>query len=82
MAPPWATRSWNTFVGRRSATAERAFSLAISTLPHWALSKRCSMTSCPPESRITMTTGQLFFFASASAPTMIFLACSRLIGMP
>ena len=29
-----------------------------------------------------MTTGQLFFLASASAPAMTFLACSRLIGAP
>ena len=31
---------------------------------------------------MAMTTGQLFFFASASAPAMTFLACSREMGMP
>jgi hypothetical protein len=69
-------------VGRRSATAARAFSFEMSTLPHCALSSRCSITSCPPESRMVMTTGHLFLVASASAPAMIFLACSRLIGAP
>ncbi len=29
-----------------------------------------------------MTTGQLFFLASASAPAMTFLACSREMGAP
>jgi len=80
--PPWAMPSCRTLVGRRSATAERAFSLAMSMLPHWVLSSRCIITICPPESRTTMATGQPFFFASASAPATTFLACSRLIGGP
>jgi len=42
---PCAMASWRAFVGRRSATAERAFSLAMSTLPHCVLSRRCIMTS-------------------------------------
>src|SRR4029453_8282944 len=74
--------SENTLVGRRKATAERALSLATSMLPHCVLSRRCSMTSNPPVSRIAITTGQLFFRASASAAAMAFLACSRLIGVP
>ena len=31
---------------------------------------------------MTMTTGQLFFLASASAPAITFLACSSEIGVP
>src|SRR3989442_15107389 len=51
-------------------------------LPNCAPSIRCTITTLPPESSTTMQTFQLFFFASASAPAMIFLACSRLIAIP
>src|SRR6266540_6007574 len=40
------------------------------------------ITRLPPESRMVITMFQLFFFASASAPAMTFLACSRVIGGP
>jgi AAA family ATP:ADP antiporter len=67
----WATRSWNTFVGRR-ATAGGP--LLRDRRSHWALSRRWSITRLPPESNMTMTTGQPFFLASASAPAIAFLA--------
>src|SRR5216117_3760478 len=51
-------------------------------LPNCAPSIRCTITMLPPESSTTMQTFQLFFFASASAPAMTFLASSRLIAMP
>src|SRR5262249_49967288 len=81
-APPCSMASWNAFVGRRNATAEYDLSFATSVLPNCVPSSRCSMTRFPPESWIAMATFQLFFFASASAPAMTFLACSRVIGEP
>src|SRR5207245_114147 len=80
--PPCSMASWNALVGRRNATAELALSFATSVLPNCVPSRRCSMTRFPPESWMAMATFQLFFFASASAPAMTFLACSRLIGVP
>src|SRR5919108_5872386 len=52
------------------------------TLPHWALSSRCTICTLPPGSTMVMTTGHLFFTASASAPAITFLACSRVSAAP
>src|SRR6266851_4102951 len=75
-------RSCSALVGRRNATDDFAFSREMSTLPYCALSRRCTIMMFPPESRIVMTTGHLFLAASASAPAMTFLACSKLMGAP
>jgi hypothetical protein len=59
-----------------------AFCRATSTLPNCVLSIRWSRTTLPPESRIAMTTFQLFFCASASAPAITFFACSSEMAGP
>ena len=38
LAPPPASASSNTLLGRRNRAAERAFAIAISTEPSWVLS--------------------------------------------
>ena len=56
--------------------------MAISTEAVCVLSSFCSMTRDPVVSRMAIATGQLFFFASASAAAIAFLAVSRVIGAP
>ena len=82
LAPPCAMASSKALVGRRYATADQALSRAASTLPSWVPSIRCIITMLPPESRMMMAMLQLPFFASASAPTITFLACSSVMGAP
>src|SRR5215831_4291744 len=80
--PPPAIASSNPLDGRLNNTAVRALSSATAIDPSWVLSSRCTATTYPPVSTTVITTGQLFFWASASAAAMIFLACSSEIGAP
>lgn len=66
-APPTAMPSASALVGRRRFTAVTALPLAMSKLPSCVLSSLCSRTMLALESTITITTGQLFYLASASA---------------
>lgn len=42
----------------------------------------CIINGLQPESSMTIVMLQLFFFASASAPAIAFIACSRVMGGP